>query len=728
MLDLGTLRINVEADASAAEKSLKGVKSDVEELETSSDKATSGMSGGWKSFASTAGTVAVGAFAGLTAAVGGLVSIANETQEDMGKLDTAFQQSGFSAEAATSTYRGFVGLLGETDTAVEASNHLAKLCDNEQQLADWTTIASGVFATFGDSLPLEGLTEAANETAKTGTVVGSLADALNWAGVSEDDFNQKLAACNTEQERAQLITDTLNGLYGETGEAYQENNKNLIEFRQAQSDLNTALSELGTALMPIVTALINFGVTIANNVMPFVSQLGTAIQETFGGSGDVIQGLVSQFISLANTIGTSLQPVIAAILPSVQSFIDTLMSWGTTISTYVAPYVQALIDLVMQIGSTLGTLLMPILQTIIPVIMSLATQFQAFSQTIIATVLPVWTQVINVITQFVNFVTPILQGALNVILTTFNTVWPSIQQVVTSVFSVIQSVVSTVMGVIQGIIQVVMGVISGDWSAVWSGIQGIASSIWSGIQGVISGAISAIQGIISAVLGTIQGLWNGAWSAISSFLSGIWNGIVNAVSNGINTVVNFFANLPGNILSALGNLGGLLLDAGNQIIQGLINGIQNAAGSVVSAITGVVGGAIDAAKSFLGIASPSKVFKEIGDFTMQGMELGIEEGASKAVDAAKSAAQQVTDAFNPELETPAYKNGIIDTASRKVSGVLSFVQGGGFKAQPQTASTSLGDVNYNYYIGDTKVDTITEQRFAEEFIGLMNKYGRLAVT
>ena len=46
MLDLGTLRINVEADASAAEKSLKGVKSDVEELETSSNKATSGMSGG----------------------------------------------------------------------------------------------------------------------------------------------------------------------------------------------------------------------------------------------------------------------------------------------------------------------------------------------------------------------------------------------------------------------------------------------------------------------------------------------------------------------------------------------------------------------------------------------------------------------------------------------------------------------------------------------------------
>ena len=108
--------------------------------------------------------------------------------------------------------------------------------------------------------------------------------------------------------------------------------------------------------------------------------------------------------------------------------------------------------------------------------------------------------------------------------------------------------------------------------------------------------------------------------------------------------------------------------------------------------------------------------------------MGIDESLGKVVETAKNAAQEVTKAFDPTLDTPDYGSGIVDATGRKVSGVLSFVQGGGFKAQPQTASTSLGDVNYNYYIGDTKVDTITEQRFAEEFIGLMNKYGRLAVT
>lgn len=161
MLDLGTLRIGITADASTAKSELKGVEKSTEQVEQTTDKSTKSMGDSWEGFSGKVKAAAAVGFAAVTAAVGSLVTVANETQEHMGKLDTAFTQAGFSAEAAGNTYKGFVGLLGETDTAVEASNHLAKLCDNEQQLSQWTNIAAGVFATFGDSLPLEGLTEAA---------------------------------------------------------------------------------------------------------------------------------------------------------------------------------------------------------------------------------------------------------------------------------------------------------------------------------------------------------------------------------------------------------------------------------------------------------------------------------------------------------------------------------------------------------------------------------------
>ena len=102
------------------------------------------------------------------------------------------------------------------------------LTKNEKDLSTWTNICQGVYATFGDSLPIEGLTEAANETAKTGSLTGVLADALNWAGVSEDTFQASLDACNTEAEREQLIRETLNGLYADAALKYEENNAKIL--------------------------------------------------------------------------------------------------------------------------------------------------------------------------------------------------------------------------------------------------------------------------------------------------------------------------------------------------------------------------------------------------------------------------------------------------------------------------------------------------------------------
>lgn len=87
-------------------------------------------------------------------------------------------------------------ILGESDRSVEAVNHLAELTNNEQELAEWSTIAAGVTAKFGDSLPIEGLTEAANETAKVGQTTGVLADALNWASADSSVFKDALGGNN----------------------------------------------------------------------------------------------------------------------------------------------------------------------------------------------------------------------------------------------------------------------------------------------------------------------------------------------------------------------------------------------------------------------------------------------------------------------------------------------------------------------------------------------------
>lgn len=201
------------------------------------------------------GMVLTGAITALGAGVAASAESTREYREDMSRLEAAFVSAGKTTEAAKQIYDDFYVILGESDRSVEAVNHLAKLCNSEQELADWSTICAGVSATFGDSLPIEGLTEAANETAKVSKVTGPLADALNWAGVSEDDFNTKLEQCNSEQERSKLITSTLTELYKEAAAQFKENNADVIANREATQMWNDELAKLGATVEPVLTAL-----------------------------------------------------------------------------------------------------------------------------------------------------------------------------------------------------------------------------------------------------------------------------------------------------------------------------------------------------------------------------------------------------------------------------------------------------------------------------------------
>ena len=199
------------------------------------------------------------AFITAGAAVGGAwvaaIESTREYRTQMGMLDSAFQTANHSTEAARKTFSDLNAVLGDSGQATEASQHLAKLTDNEKELQTWTDICTGVYATFGESLPIEGLAEASNETAKTGILTGGLVDALNWAGHSEEEFQEKLDKCTTEQQRQDLIMNTLNGTYSKASEQYKETNKDVMDANRAQEKLTSAMAKLGEVGEPILTAI-----------------------------------------------------------------------------------------------------------------------------------------------------------------------------------------------------------------------------------------------------------------------------------------------------------------------------------------------------------------------------------------------------------------------------------------------------------------------------------------
>lgn len=190
--------------------------------------------------------VAAGAaVSGLAAAFVALDGATEEYRVAQGKLNAGFQAAGFEAETARKSYRNFYAILGDTDTATEASQLLANMAKNEEEVTKWTRIAAGVHGTFGDSLPIEGLVESANETARTGKVTGVFADALNWVGIMEDDFNAKLEQTTDVSKRNRLIMDTLSTTYDKAADSFYANNQQVINARRNHATLDETLAKVG---------------------------------------------------------------------------------------------------------------------------------------------------------------------------------------------------------------------------------------------------------------------------------------------------------------------------------------------------------------------------------------------------------------------------------------------------------------------------------------------------
>lgn len=308
---LGTIAVNNEqANRALADTS--------EQADDASNKVSSAF-GKIGSAAVTIGKGILTAGAALGTAWIAAIEGSREYRTEMGKLDTAFVTNGHSSAAAKQTYSDLNAVLGDSAVAVEAANHLAVMTDNEKDLKTWTEICTGVFATFGDSLPIEGLTESANETAKVGVVTGSLADALNWAGISEDEFNEKLEACSTEQERQKLIMDTLNSTYKDASTQYKETNKDVLAANKAQEKLTAAFAELGRIGEPILTLI---KTKVADMVTAALPHLQNFIQK--------VKDLKKWIKENENTIDTWAAVIVGA-TASVASFV-LILKWGAIMS------------------------------------------------------------------------------------------------------------------------------------------------------------------------------------------------------------------------------------------------------------------------------------------------------------------------------------------------------------------------------------------------------------
>lgn len=511
--------------------------------------------------AATTGLKAVaGAAAAATTALVAAAESTREYREDMGKLNIAFTDNGFTAEQATGAYKELVSILGESDQAVEAANHLAKLTDNEKDLATWTgDILPGVFATFGDSLPIEGLTEAANETAKVGQVTGPLADALNWAGVSEDAFNESLAKCNTEQERQALITETLAGLYGEASESYKTLNADVIAANAANDAWTASMAEVGAAVEPLLAEVKMMGATLLSDIVPVI----TALLNNLPAIGVALAGLAAATVAF-----------------KVSAIAATAATQGMTLAQKAAAAAQAALNVVMS-ANPIGLIILAI-TALVAAFMVLWKNSESFREFWIN----LWEKIKTAALNVANALKELPSKIYNAILGAVDRVktWGTnlVNKAKTAASNFLSNVVSTLKNIP---------------SKVASAIAGAVNSVVTWGSNMVSKAKTAMSNLITGVTSTLKSLPGKVLSIGSDLVTGLWNGITNKLqwlkdkisgfaSSVLSSIKSFFGvNSPSKETAWIGDM----LDQG--LAEGLLDNMTDPVKAMQKVTTGVLGAA-----------------------------------------------------------------------------------------------------------------------------------------
>lgn len=490
----------------------------------------------------------------LVSSLWNLDEATEEYRQSQGRLNTAYEAAGYGAKTAQEAYRGFYAILGDTDTATEASQLLAQLAERAEDVSTWTRIAAGVNGTFGDSLPIEGLIEASNETAKVGKVTGVLADALNWVGISEDEFNAKLAAAGSESERNRLIMESLSNQYDQAAQAFYRNNEALVASRNAQAQVDEVTAKLGN--------------TIAN----LKNELTAEFFPALAGLGDAFNGLLTGAPGATAAFTAAIQSLVTTAAEYLPQFLDTGLQILSSIISGIIQSLPALASAAIEIVSQLISDITENLPQIIDMGLQL---LQQLTDGIISGIPAMLERIPEIITQFLDFLTGELPTILDKGAEILNELVTGIIGAIPDLLAALPKVIAAFLGfVVQNLPQIIKAgndILLNLISGILASIPDLVASLPQIIGAIVDGIGSLMEDIVSVGSDIVRGIWEGisdmaGW--IRDKVTGFFSGIVDSVKGllGIHSPSTVFAGMGENMALGLGQgFAGEMRDVQRQI-------------------------------------------------------------------------------------------------------------------------------------------------------------------
>ena len=663
--EIGELSDAADDLGDAAEDAGDGTK-DLGESARDSGDGFSVLDGAVATFIGNGLTALVSAIGDAISTFAELSESTQEYRENMSKLYTATSAAGMDADYITQAYSQLYGVLGDETATTTTISNFEKLGVSMQDMDSLLDSATGIWAVYGDSIPLDGLAESVNETAKVGQITGTMADAINWASASndtwtnalsgnaaalsafqsgvsqgmsaEDAFNEALAACGDEQERQQLIISTLNGLYADSAETYRENNASIIDAREATVNYQDAVAGVGAAMEPLQTTMTNFKANLISGVSPALQELSDAFMDVITGADGAEEGIASAVTGLVDTVSSMASDLLPQLLEMGTQILGGIMQ-GLAQST---PTLMATVsDMILQLIQAITAFLPQFAEAAVTIAGSIVTQLTAFVPQLLQAATTLLMAIVDAVPMIVNTLVPMLPQLITAIVTALLGAVPQLLQaattllmaivnalptLITALTAALPQILTAITNCLQASIPVLLQAAITLLMAIVDALPTIIDALVAAIPVIITTLVDFFMSNIDTILGAAIQLLMALVDAIPEILVALGNALPQIISAILNAVVDAVPKLLkksrelfGKIMEALGELLGKLPGKMQEVRDSIVNGIRNSLGSIGSAAADIVSAIWDHIKELPGM------MLDVGRDLVEGLWNGISD-------------------------------------------------------------------------------------------------------
>lgn len=570
------------------------------------------------------GKTALDAYSNYEQLVGGIDTLFKSSSAKMQQYAAnAYQTAGVSAnrymEISTSFAAALVSSLGgNTEAAADMANTaIMDMSDNANKMGTsletvqeaYMSLSRGNYEML-DSLKL-GYAGTKSELERL------LSDAEEFSAAQGKVRDFSVDSYSDIVEAIHIVQDEM-GITGTTAEETATTIEGSVNMAKAAwENWLAGLGNEDADMGGLTDQLVGSVITAGENIIPRIGQIMTTIGQTVT---DYAPGVG---LYLRNALINVLPEAVQGPMRDAFAGVDKVVGKLTGVfNDNLKPAADGADSVFSAIGSGVKTFGDAVNDLVLPAIDQLSPAFNDFFGAI-QTAQPL-----------LEFIANLIGVGLAAAISTAIKVFAAITKVVAFVITGFQQLYEDISGFVTGVVQFftvdLPNAINAlvQWFAQLPGkiatfLSTVIAKVTSWVANMASNAVSAGSRFVSGIAGFLSALPGN----IASWLSGVISTVVGWVSQFVSNATSAASQFASKLIDGLASIPGKVTSIGSNIIQGMVKGVTGAAGRLIDSVKGAVDDAINAAKNLLGIHSPSRVFRKIGQYTMQGAALGVDDDA-----------------------------------------------------------------------------------------------------